>query len=324
MADFFSGYAAPRSTEQKLETEGYFDGVLARSAPLDELPEEVDLLADLPPGAFWPVRDQRHRGTCTAFALAACCELLTARDTGAVERLSPEYLYYRTRERAAADLAARPPQYAQGAVRLSQSAGPLADHGICREALMPYDLTDALMSDAVPTGEADADAATRRFEVAAGRDYGLEDAEPEGMANILRGELAAGRPVALALEIFYMERPACHGAPAGPLATTNFTYGGARNSGLIPGPRMQAMGVSPHVHSGHVVCVTGYQPGPEALGGGFFVFRNSWAGAFGRHPGPRTAEWPAIPGPGWGAVSAAYVEAFTIEYLSLRRVAAAE
>ena len=307
-----SGYAAPREEETRLDTVEAVDALIANAQPDPDLPERVDLHAHLPEGMRWPVRDQRHRGTCTAFAVTAGCEMLMAARTGEMLRLSPEYLYWRSREVAEGDLSDRPPQLAAGAVRLSDVRQAFERHGIARDDLMPYDMTDALYTERPPTPEADADAATRLFN-GTGYDYGYKDEEPHGAADAVRRALKDGQPVALGLETFRMMAD----RDGGLSSCSNWQYAGARNSGLIPGPRMQSMGVSTTVHSGHVVLVTGYVPGPEELGGSWFIFRNSWSCAFGRYPAAARARWPGLPGQGYGAVSAAYVEAFTIEYLAL-------
>lgn len=58
--------------------------------------EKIDLLDGLP--EKWMPHDQRPRGTCTAFAVAACMELLHLRQ-GKKINFSTQFLYWNMREK---------------------------------------------------------------------------------------------------------------------------------------------------------------------------------------------------------------------------------
>ena len=63
------------------------------------------------------------------------------------------------------------------------------------------------------------------------------------------------------------------------------------------------------------VCVTGFVPDPAEALSGYFVIRNSWGDI---HWGRRgTAADPRNPEPGYGSVSATFVDKFAFEWLNL-------
>jgi hypothetical protein len=68
------------------------------------------------------------------------------------------------------------------------------------------------------------------------------------------------------------------------------------------------------VSGGHCVCVTGFVPDPTEEVGGHFIIRNSWGTIWG-------ASLPAAgynaPEPGYGEVSASYVDMYCWELLQL-------
>lgn len=96
-------------------------------------------------------------------------------------------------------------------------------------------------------------------------------------------------------------------------AVSNWTTPLSLKKGHVTDPppsRMPAV-----VRSAHAVCVTGFVADPVEPCGGYFVFRNSW--------GPRWA-WdlpdPAYPQqiPGYGRVSASFVDRWLIELAEIR------
>lgn len=68
------------------------------------------------------------------------------------------------------------------------------------------------------------------------------------------------------------------------------------------------------VVGGHAVCVTGFVPNPAEPNGGHFVIRNSWGSGWGTLGNPADARNPE---PGYGSVSATYVELYAWEWLQV-------
>ncbi|MEQ3669654.1 C1 family peptidase [Pseudophaeobacter sp.] len=311
---FFAGFTPPESLDQLFRAPGYAEWVHrcahlgASSAESALRAQVIDLEAGMSP--HWDPRDQRPRGTCTAFAVAACVDILQARRGEQPVLHSPEYLYWHMRAAITAEEAAVLPDYARGATKLKQAHKVLAARGICTEALTPYqtsDLQNGLFSKHAPPEAAEADAATRRFCTVKYEDF-ENGPVAETTADSILQELSQGRPVALGLPVFKLKNS----------HKNNWTYNGALNSGIVFDPVARPDLVDREVRvSGHCVCVTGFQPGPEELGGGWFIFRNSWNGDFGKYPDDPLAGYPGVGRRGNGAVSLDYVNGYTVEYLSL-------
>lgn len=326
---FFAGFTPPETLDKVFRAPGYAEEVhrCARPRPgCDQTAlrsRAIDLEAGMP--RYWDTRDQRPRGTCTAFAVAACVDILQAQgqaasmsnassgrpQTGQAPVLhSPEYLYWHMRAAITADEAAVLPDYDRGATKLLQAHKVLTSHGICTEALAPYqthDLHRGLFARHPPSEAAEAEAAMRRFLPVKYEDF-EQGPVPDTTADTILQELSQGRPVALGLPVFTLKNS----------HKSNWTYNGALNSGIVfdPVARPDLVDRDQRV-SGHCVCVTGFQPGPEELGGGWFIFRNSWTGDFGKYPDVPVGGYPAIGRRGNGAVSLDYVNGYTVEYLSL-------
>ena len=63
------------------------------------------------------------------------------------------------------------------------------------------------------------------------------------------------------------------------------------------------------------MCAVGFEPDPEEPTGGYFIIRNSWGTAWSSQaPSPGNTY---SPGPGYGEVSATYVDAYLWELLVL-------
>lgn len=267
----------------------------------------IALESDLLP--HWTPRDQRARGTCTAFGAAAAMELFLARQ-GRREDLSEQFLYHRMRV-AQPGLGQGVPGEETGATRLAQAGAVLKGDGICPEHMAPYH--NALppgvpLEGQAPTAEALAQAALLRHP--AFRHDLLTDG-PAGFGNrplsdLFVDLLAQGSPVAVGLPVFEHES-----------GETNWTLTRALTSGVVPCPDdAGAPELRMLMDGGHVVCLTGFQPDPDEPRGGWFIFRNSWGADFGTsvygppRPGPR------IPARGFGAMSATYVDKYVWEYLA--------
>ena len=100
-----------------------------------------------------------------------------------------------------------------------------------------------------------------------------------------------------------------------PLGTTdnwNTSVALAYGHVLNPPPLSAACG-------GHAVCITGFRPDPAEPNGGYFVFRNSWGSGWAQNaPAPAGSNRSFVaPEPGYGSISASYVESYLWELLQL-------
>jgi Papain family cysteine protease len=253
----------------------------------------IDKRSTLPP---WPARDQGQRGTCVAFALTALREHLAFETGGALPELSEQFLYWATKSKTA------DPRPASDGTWIRFCRDALAQEGVCRESLWPYNGVMrpgnvAQENPGVdPSNASRADAATKKH---AATTYTKGSAAAGSAAELLR-ELQSCRPLAIALPVF---RDALR--PAG--TNWNSPVGTLYGKVLDPPPTSVVTG-------GHAVCVTGFQPDPTEPAGGHFIVRNSWGTSWGsRLP---TAGYFG-PEAGYGQVSASYVEGFLWEMCRL-------
>ncbi len=229
----------------------------------------------------------------------ACLELLrSGGKADRLERLSPQFIYWHMRKTypLTKDL---PPDYFFGATRISQARDVISKKGVCTERLYPFALT---IDDVGPPGEASEDASSRIYQVA---DYGIfekrEDIVP-GTAWKLLEFLQAGRPIIAGVPVFHTRD-----------GVDNFHTVATYRTGVVLGPTdAPSTGIvnGQLESSGHVVCLVGFQPDANEPMGGWFVFRNSWGVSFARQPD--TAR--GVAGPGYGVMSASYVDGFCWEY----------
>ncbi len=241
----------------------------------------------------WPVRDQGDRGTCVAFAATACREQLECplgpRD------LSEQYLYWAIKDRIT-----DPWPGADGTL-LDYAHQALGQEGLCEEPLWPYNPIPVVGNPGqggpgTPSAAAQADAAGNR--VVPGR---YRCGTPAGnAAELLRWLVEAERPVAISVPVFHDRLAAQSNNWVSPVG---WLYGRV----LDPPATSVANG-------GHAVCVTGFVPGSTEAFGGYFILRNSWGTTWGQSlPHPSYA----APGPGYGQISASYVERYLWEMLQL-------
>lgn len=238
---------------------------------------------DLEPTS-WPVRDQGSRGTCVAFALAACGEY----EEQFREVMSPQFLFWATKT-AGGD----PHPYRDG-TQLQYCREALRTQGTCREQHWVYDptvrqgdVTHESKSAPSPPAILDARRFSRGSVHLARRGPGLA----REVARLLRD---AGRPVAVSLLVF--RDPSTN--------TSNWNTVSGRKFGEVLDPPPTSV-----VSGGHAVCLTGFRPDEEEPNGGHFVVRNSWGSTnWGREAKPRA---------GYGFVSATYVEQFCVEVCQL-------
>ena len=232
----------------------------------------------------WPVKDQGSRGTCVSFAVTACAELQHTQ-----MGLSEQFLFWATKAHH------DPLRYRDG-TRIAHARSALSTDGICKGQDCRYSSAPIpagkFQGGAQPTHQAIADATNR---VITGNAYG------SATANAIYSSLAAGRPTCIALPVF---------RSASPLGGDNWTSSAGQNRGRVldPPPNSTTSG-------GHAVCVTGFVPDPNEALGGYFVIRNSWGSTqWGRLGNPAD---PRNPEPGYGSVSATYVDNYAWEWLNL-------
>jgi hypothetical protein len=68
---------------------------------------------------------------------------------------------------------------------------------------------------------------------------------------------------------------------------------------------------------GHAVCVTGFHPDALEPKGGYFTFRNSWDIVWGAQAPSPAASGYCAPEPGYGDISATYVDDYIWEIFQL-------
>lgn len=258
--------------------------------------EPPPLALDLRPTSTpWPVRDQGLRGTCVAFALAACREHLAfeAGENPATFDLSEQFLFWAAKRRP------NDPSPQEDGTCLELAKEALEHSGICREKRCLYDprVHPGNVTQAAPGHPSFAAIAEAlRFAVVASH-YHLG-----ATAHLVKNALQeSGRPVALTLPVFSDRL-----LPE----SNNWESRSARLYGKVLDPPPTAI-----VNRGHAVCVTGFAEDPSEALGGHFIFRNSWGvQRFG-------SQLPTVgyfgPEPGYGQISASYVDLYLWEMCQL-------
>jgi hypothetical protein len=233
----------------------------------------------------WPVRHQGDRGTCVAHALAALREYATGGSS-----FSPQFLFWATKTHG------HDPFPDDDGTRLEYARKALADHGTCEEHHWPYDGKEQLgnVTHACSGTPSDAMKANAlRFK----QPSAFLRTKHKGNAERLYDELERAKaPIAISLPVF---------ADQGSQLFTNWNSANALVGGSIVDPPENAV-----VVGAHAVCVTGFVLDPNELLGGYFVFRNSWGVGWAHTP-------PTPRDPGYGQVSATYVDKFVWEICRL-------
>lgn len=270
------GTPAPEITEAEVRSLSSF----ARGPLADEDPVEA---IRCPP---WPVRDQGSRGTCVAFATTAAYELHLCRTQSLSIDLSEQFLYWAIKHHRLDSI-----PHDDG-TRHASATTALDRFGICAEAQWPYDPTfrTLVSHDPPPPGAAGAALAHQTSLPAA-----TAHSATQGKAAALLAKLRTHNGVAIALPVF--------DAPSG--RTNNWTTRAAQTFGEVQNP-LPGWSVS----GGHAVCCIGFQPDIHEPLGGHFIIRNSWSTLWG-HGLPDAAY--AGPEPGYGQVSASYVDRYLWE-----------
>lgn len=236
----------------------------------------------------WPVRDQMARGTCVAFALAACREShdLVISGNYALD-LSEQFLYWATKQ--------RDPNRSNEGTFLRFGAEALEHEGICEMNDWPYsgnlnlsNIThEAPGVDPSPT--AFSNAGKWRY---AARTRTASNVGSTGNAQTVLSLLHQfQRPVAITLPVFY---DPVTGQGNNWQTPTAFSYGIVSNNppGALP-------------LKGHAVCVIGFVQDWTEPTGGYFIFRNSWGSDWATHAPSTYSYSPAV---GYGQVPATYVD----------------
>jgi Papain family cysteine protease len=245
----------------------------------------------------WPARNQGNRSTCVAFAVTACAEDAICA-AGQYERLSEQFLYWAARQ-------VKPdPHEAADVIRLKYASQVLQDVGISTAAVCPYDMSlDGTDPGPEPSDDVKQEAAGRTFDCGTYYDIKNHQVPPNGVpiattvANLLTENK---RPVAVCLKMF--QNP-----------TTNQSAWTATNAihyGIIDDPAPTDTLVN-----SHCICIVRWWPDNCEPSGGYFVFRNSWGGIFAERAHSSLA--PAVPGPGYGVISATYINTWSYEILQV-------
>lgn len=240
----------------------------------------------------WPVRNQDQRGTCVSFGTVACVEHALA-TSGQPNDMSEQFLYW-VMKTATAD-----PYPNDDGSWLEYSKAALGAKGVCKESEWPYvgNVVNPV-SGAVAGKPSAAAIASATANV---RQAAMQERNPKQTARKVLASLGNGRPVAICLPVF-----------SDALAQnrqTNWTtsVGWAFGHVLNPPPTSKVTG-------GHCVCIVGFSPDPQEPAGGHFIIRNSWSEDWGSaNPDPESH----APAPGYGFVSATYLNTYTWEIMQL-------
>jgi hypothetical protein len=248
----------------------------------------------------WPIRDQGNRGTCVAFAAAACAEHTRAAAGSPVQDLSEQFLYWAIKTSTA------DPNPSHDGTFLQFARDALGQMGVCEEHLWPYvskpGTTVTQETPADPSGAARANAGAGKF----GATSFHQSTGTNNDANVRLDEvfsaLRRGRPVAITLPMF--RDPILPQGPSNWTTPVGWAYGHV----LDPPPRSIVV-------SGHAVCIVGFEPDQNEPRGGHFIFRNSWGTTWASQaPASGYGYSPEV---GYGVVSATYVAEYLWELLQL-------
>lgn len=233
--------------KRRLEFQQVVSAGYRSSPPTDllrsSLPSAVRLMDQMP-----PVRDQRGRGTCVAFGVLALREFLI----GAAEDLSEQFLYWACKEMDGI------PHLSGTFVSTGMAA--LSEAGVCREATWPYSpFPDGDTEGQGPPPHGARDEA-KRFVLRSHR--GVSQRRVAHYKSVLAGgNGVGGMPIVIGTPVFKSW-----------YESFVFEETGKINMPL-PGDE---------IISGHCWCIVGYVDDESAVGGGYFIVRNSWGTDFAR------------------------------------------
>lgn len=269
--------AAP--PELLIDTEGeipstYEAVILTGRDPVEPSLEGFDLI-DLTP----EIRHQGDRGTCVAFSVVRCREIIEhSLLKKKSDDLSEQYAYWHMKEIDGL--------HGVGST-LSAGAKTLVDKGVCLEKSFPYQKekypptdNDHYQRGPKPPEQLDFDAQPHRSE-------SFEKINPRDV-NALKSCIKAGQPIAYGIPVFRSWKTSTE----------------TKLDGIITLP----LGSGDAMTSGHAITLVGFGQDTSFSGGGYFIFDNSWGtgwaadGAF---------------GPGRGLLPYLYVERHGIDAVVL-------
>lgn len=187
-----------------------------------------------------PVKNQGQRGTCVAFGSLASLEFAT----GKLNLLSEQFLYWGCKKR---DGHSGSGTYIETAMEF------LEDIGVC------YAKDHRYNSVPIEGDEGQKDPSAKAMKKAFYNSIISKTHYAKGDINSLKEALAGtidGKPRLVTCGIFVF--PSMGNASTRETGTVVMPFDGERGVG------------------GHCICLVGYVDAPEAPGGGWFIFRNSW------------------------------------------------
>lgn len=287
-----SALEAPPPAPESMSVEAWF-----AEDPLEADPTALEMSELQPvdnrckPPSQWPVRNQAYRGTCVAFASAACAEQSECEGLD----LSEQYLYHAMKDKVGDPWPTTDGSLIEVAAQAFQSCG------VCKEQYWPYNpnfspgnVGQDNLPPGAPTAEAIADAEAHKR-------GGFDDHQPPAGVSPARHlyDLLASTHLVAAVSL-----PVFVDALA-PQSSSNWNSGLGQLYGRVIEPASTSK-----IDGGHAVCITGYTPDPGAPGGGYFVLRNSWGVGWGQ--GLPNPTYPA-PEPGYGDISAQMINRYLWE-----------
>lgn len=212
--------------------------------PLEMPPMAAPLPPSVDHGAMFPnPRNQGARGTCVSFAVTAIHEFFR-RKNGTVVDLSEQFLYDEIKK-----LDGFPNTCGTWQVK---AAIVLKTLGQCLETVWSYNSALPCNANGTQPATAKAEAASRKLTL---------HTLPKTDVGAIKRALAGGGVVGFSIPVF----------------DSWYQNQTSRRQGRItlPLPNEASAG-------GHAMCLIGYQDQANVPGGGFFILRNSWFGAWGQ------------------------------------------
>lgn len=197
------------------------------------LPQHIDFRNQMP-----PVRNQRNRGTCVAFACTAVREFLLGVGSASGD-FSEQFLYWDCKQHD---------NYNGEGTWIKYGMEALKDDGICTESIWQYNPNPIPGNEdqGPPPQNASSNASQYKIE-------GSDSLYSKGVQAI-REKLSIDKLVAFAVPVY----------------TYWFTTP-VRDTGDIRLPLS-----TDTYEGGHAMCMVGYEDDPSVPGGGYFLVRNSW------------------------------------------------